>query len=274
MSDASLDYAFLRYFGVDVAVEERFHSFYLPYLADYERILDLGSGMGGFVQLLCQAGKDACGVDSDPGCVAESRALGVPIIEADVVNYLRTVEEASFDAIFSAHLVEHLPYEVVLDLIRLSQRALRPGGRLLLVTPNPRGLISHLEFYHQHFGHVAFYQPELLAFFMHYCGFDKTQSGENPDTSPDRVAAWHPLAKLVTPPPAPLTYREILPRPNRFWRRLAWYPKMWLVRWLVRPYTDRLMGRLAQTEQLLATSNAALNRPFECYAIGDKAVDE
>ena len=269
----SLDYAFLRYFGVDTAVEKRFHSFYLNYLSDYHRVLDLGSGMGGFVQLLCKAGKDAYGVDSDPGCVTEARSLGVEIVEADVIEYLRTVEEGSLDAIFSAHLVEHLPYEVVLEVIRLSYRALRPGGRLLLVTPNPRALISHLEFYHQHFGHVAFYQPELLAFFMDFCGFQHTQTGENPDTNPDQVAAGHPLAKMSAPLPVPLTHWDVLPRPDNFWRRLIWGPKMWLVRWLVRPYTDPMMTRLAQTEQRLADIAVALNRPFECYAIGDKAID-
>ncbi|MCL4832177.1 MAG: methyltransferase domain-containing protein [Caldilineaceae bacterium] len=229
--------------------------------------------MGGFVKLLCDAGKDAYGVDSDPGCVAEARALGVPFVDADIIDHLRSLEEGSLDAIFSAHLVEHLPYDIALDLIQLAYRALRPGGRLILATPDPRGLISHLEFYHQHFGHVAFYHPQLLTFFMDYCGFQRTQIGENPDTSPDRIMPNHPLAKLAPPLPAPLTYREILPRPQSFWRRLVWVPKMWLVRWLVRPYTDRLMGRLAQDEQLLAAYSAALNRPFECYAIGDKAVD-
>lgn len=268
----SLDYAFLRYFGVNAAVEERFHSFYLKYLSDYHRVLDLGSGMGGFVQLLEKSGKNAYGVDSDPGCVAEARGLGVEIVEADVVEYLRTLEEGSLDAIFSAHLVEHLPYEVVLEVIRLSHRALRPGGRLLLVTPNPRGLISHLEFYHQHFGHVAFYQPELLAFFMNYAGFQRTQTGENPDTSPDQVAPGHPLGRITAPPPKPLTHLDILPCPTNFWRRLVWYPKAWLARWLVRPYTDQLMSRLTQAEQRLADYASALNRPFECYAIGDKAL--
>lgn len=276
MNEPSLDYAFLRYFGVDAAVEERFHSYYLSYLTDHNRILDLGSGMGGFVKLLCDAGKDAYGVDSDPGCVAEARGLGVPVVEADVVEHLETLEAGTLDAIFSAHLVEHLPYPVVLQVIRLSYRALRPGGRLLLVTPNPRSLISHLEFYHQHFGHIAFYQPELLAFFMNYAGFARTQTGENPETSPDRVAPQHPLAWLSSPASLaqisrpPLTPATILPTPHHRLRRMIWYLKMWLARWLVRPYTDPLMGRLNEAEDRLRHLTTTANRPFECYAIGDK----
>lgn len=270
MPNPSLDYAFLRYFGVDAAVAERFHAFYLPLLADYHRVLDLGSGMGGFVKLLADAGHDAYGVDSDPGCVAAAIGLGSQIVEADVLEHLAALEPASLDAIFSAHLVEHLPYPAVLELIRLSHRALRPGGRLLLATPNPRALIAHLEFYHQHFGHVAFYQPELLAFFMDFCGFPTTQTGENPETAPEQIAPGHPLAQSAEKPsPFPET-DEILPRPASFWRRLVWMPKRWLTRWLVRPYTDPLLWRLQQNDERLTAWSAALNRPFECYAIGDK----
>lgn len=270
MTHPSLDYAFLRYFGVDATVEERFHSFYLPLLADYHRVHDLGSGMGGFVKLLADTGHAATGVDADPDCVAAARSLGASIVEADVLEHLAGVEADSLDAIFSAHLVEHLPYPAVLEVIRLSYRALRPGGRLLLVTPNPRALISHLEFYHQHFGHVAFYQPELLAFFMDFCGFARTQTGENPDTTPDRVAPGH----FLTPPSAPSPFPapdEILPHPSSFWRRLVWQPKMWLARWLVRPYTDSLFWQMRQNDERLTAWSAALTRPFECYAIGDKA---
>ncbi|RME53504.1 MAG: class I SAM-dependent methyltransferase, partial [Caldilineae bacterium] len=268
------DYAFLRYFGVDVAVEERFHSFYLSRLADYDRILDLGSGMGGFVKLLQDAGKDAYGVDSDPGCVADARSLGLSIVEADVVEHLRSLAPGSLDAVFSAHLVEHLPYDVVLEVIRLAHRALRPGGRLLLVTPNPRALVSHLEFYHQHFGHVAFYQPELLGFFMDYCGFQVVETGENPDTAPERVAAhstWAKLATLVEPHPLPpVTPEALLPRPHSLLRRLIWRPKLWLIRWLVQPFTDRLAGQVRLTAERSRLLAELVNRPFECYAIGDK----
>ncbi|MBI3958760.1 MAG: class I SAM-dependent methyltransferase [Chloroflexi bacterium] len=275
MTPSDLDYAFLKYIGVNPSVAEAVHRFYLPFLAEYPHVLDLGSGMGGFVKLLCDAGKDAYGIDSDPGCVAEARALGVPVVDADIIDHLRSLEEGSLDAIFSAHLVEHLPYNVVLDLIQLAHRALRPGGRLILATPNPRALISHLEFYHYHFGHVAMYQPELLAFFMTYCGFSRTQTGENPDTSPDRMAPNHPLAGLsVVDEMPPLRHDTVLPRPSHLIRRLIWYPKMWLIHWLVQPYTDRVMGRLSTAEMRLQLLAKTVNRPFECYAIGDKALEE
>jgi SAM-dependent methyltransferase len=284
-NDPGLDYAFLKYIGVSVDGEEKLHSFYLPFLADRARVLDLGCGMGGFVKLLRTQGIDGYGVDSDPQCIAEARAHHLPVVEADVIDYLRTLEPASLDAIFSAHMVEHMPYAVVLETIQLAHRALRPGGRLVLVTPNPRALVTHLEMYHLHFGHIAMYHPKLLAFFMHYAGFAKTEMGENPHTMAAQISADTPLRTLPNfsfteqrDGGTLLRSEAILPKPRHPLRKALWYVKMGLVHWVVQPYFDaaaqrlhQVQAQLAQTEQALQGTLQALDRPFECYVIGDKA---
>jgi SAM-dependent methyltransferase len=282
MDLAGLDYAFLKYLHVSIEGEAALHSFYLPLLQGYTRVLDLGCGLGGFVKLLCDHGVQAYGVDSDPQCIAEARRHNLPVVEEDVVAHLRDLPPASLDAIFSAHMVEHMPYPVVLETIQLAHRALRPGGRLLLVTPNPRALITHLELYSMHFGHIALYHPTLLTFFMSYSGFAHTESGENPQTMPAHVSALSPLRHLTSASPAPARsapQAEILPKPANPLRRALWYGKMGLIRWLVQPYVDRTMAEVRQTqatlahlEQRLHTLTEAVNRPFECYALGDKAM--
>lgn len=279
MTVAGLDYAFLDYLQVSIAGEAALHGYYLPFLTGYERVLDLGCGLGGFVKLLRDNGIDAYGVDSDPACIAAARQHDLPVVEADVLDHLRELEPASLDAIFSAHMVEHMPYEVVLTTIELAQRALRPGGRLLLVTPNPRALITHLELYHMHFGHCALYHPKLLSFFMTRSGFAQTREGENPHTMPAHISAESPLRLLTTPAPmAASAWREPLPKPASLLRRAIWYVKMGLIRWLVRPYADQTEREFRQLEhqvraltETLHTTLEAVNRPFECYVIGDKA---
>jgi 2-polyprenyl-3-methyl-5-hydroxy-6-metoxy-1,4-benzoquinol methylase len=280
MNDPGLDYAFLKYIGVSVDGEGALHSFYLPLLQGHQRILDLGCGMGGFVKLLCAHGFDAYGVDSDPQSIAEARQHEIPVVEAEVVAHLRTLAPGSLDAIFSAHMVEHMPYEVVLETIQLAQRALKPGGRLLLVTPNPRALVTHLELYHMHFGHMALYHPKLLSFFMSYAGFARTEQGENPHTMPAQVAGESPLRNLPSMPTGleqRPPKREILPKPTHPLRKAIWYGKMALVQWLVQPYFDQARREIcqaqavaSQTQAALHDTLAAINRPFECYVIGDK----
>ncbi len=271
-----LDYRFLQYLGVSIDGEATLHGIYVPMLAGRKRIVDLGCGLGGFVKLLRSQGFDAFGVDGDPMCVAEARSHDIPVIEDDVLGYLRTVEPESLDGIFSAHLVEHLPYEVVLELIELSFRALRPGGRLLLATPNPRALVSHLELYTMHFGHVAMYHPNLLAFFMRYAGFDAVTHGENPVSVASNVAGLSPLTRLdatlqtMTEPMSHVPATAVIPKPDNPLRRIIWQVKMGLVKWLVQPYYDHLDGEVAEQRQALATLLEATQRPFESYVMGDK----
>ena len=274
---ASLDYAFLKHIGVSVDGEAALHSWYLPMLAGRQRVLDLGCGMGGFVALLRQAGVAATGVDSDPSCIAEARRHDLPVVEADVIRYLREAQAGCCDAIVAAHLVEHLPYEVVLEMVEQAHRVLAPGGRLLLITPNPRALVSHLELYPMHFGHVAMYHPNLLAFFMRHAGFASTQMGENPATAAHRVAAHAPTAELgrvaeaVAAAGSPVSIREVLPKPPGLLRGAIWHVKMRLVNWLVQPYFDRALAEIHHTGQIMSGAIQLVDRPFECFVIGDKA---
>ena len=297
-----LDYAFLRYIGVTAEGEAIGHGIYLPLLQNYTRIVDLGCGLGGFVKFLRDHGLDAYGVDADPQCVADASNLGIPIVQSDVIAHLRTLAPGSLDAVFSAHLVEHLPHEVVMELIELAFRALRPGGRLLLATPNPRALVSHLELYTMHFGHVAMYHPNLLAFFMQHAGFIDIFYDENQMTSASNVAGLSPLKELdrtlaelsqlpSIPLPEVMVHRPaaaVIPKPANPLRQLLWHAKMWLIKWLVQPYYDWLSEdlevqshRTAQTTQALAdqavatrralhTFLTATQRPFESYVVGNK----
>ncbi len=51
-----------------------------------------------------------------------------------------SLEDASVSAITSMHLVEHLPHDVMIRLIDEAHRVLRPGGVLVLETPNPENI--------------------------------------------------------------------------------------------------------------------------------------
>jgi SAM-dependent methyltransferase len=175
-----LDHAFLRYIGVNPTDQRQNQRLYLPFFKDCERVADLGCGDGDFVQLLLEQGIQAVGVDSDPVAIEHLRQRSIPVVSADAVSFLKSAETDSLDGLFAAHLVEHMPYEAVYELIFHAYRVLRPGGRIVLVTPNARGLISHLEMYWLHFGHVSFYHPRLLCFFLQHAGFGAETWGENP----------------------------------------------------------------------------------------------
>jgi len=271
--EIGLDHAFLEYIGVTSENQIPVRRFYLPLFSDCKRVVDLGCGGGDFVALLNEAGIEVVGVDSDPASCAAMRLRQLPVVEQDVLAYLESVEANSYDGIYSAHLVEHLPYETVLRLIRLAHRALRPGGKLVLVTPNPRSLFAHLELYHMHFGHEAFYHPKLLSFFLDYCDFERIEAGENPHSgtfflSQEAFPSTMPHLKRGI-----IQYRREFPPVSNPIRRLIRWGKTLMFKFVVQPFLDDVAG---QTNQILLNHHTtlqriqALDRPFECYAVGYK----
>lgn len=254
-----LDHEFLQFIGTSLEGQERVQSFYVPmFLHESFRegpVADLGCGEGAFVGLLARAGRTAIGVDSDAVAVEQGRARGLELVHADCLAWLREQPDGSLGGIFAAHLVEHLPYEVTLATIQDGFRALRPGGLMVLATPDPRALVTHLDMFWLHFGHHAIYHPALLAFFLKHSGFTNLSTGTNPQTG---QSWWHGESAL---PPPSLSAR---PGPLRRVRNA-------LLQWLG---LDESMGGLTGTVHHNAhTLNrliARLDQPFEGYAMGVK----
>ncbi|GEM_PF-1083611 len=300
MTIPGLDYAFLRYMQVRRETQREIQKIYLPRFADCHRVVDLGCGDGDFVALLAEQGHEALGVDSDAQEVAYARSANIPVAEADVFDWLTAEADAvekgerpAWDGVFSAHLVEHLRYERVLDLIRLSYRILRPGGKIILATPNVRGLFSHLEMFYMHFGHETFYHPQLLCFFLEYCGFTGTEIGENLQTGSPLLGlhiknirehqSQQVLKQYLATPldpirfPDPIRYEHDLPGKRNPLARLWHWGKMFLVRKIVFPFLDPVVKQLNDNLNSLGQINeriAALNANVAQLNAGFSQVDD
>jgi len=96
------------------------------------KLLDIGSGSGWFLENMQWLGWEVQGVDIDAVSAEKARKRGV-------VVHIGTLEEQNypdnmFDAITLAHVIEHLYNPVT--TFRECYRILRPGGRLVVLTPN------------------------------------------------------------------------------------------------------------------------------------------
>ncbi|MFQ6058237.1 MAG: class I SAM-dependent methyltransferase [Anaerolineae bacterium] len=260
--EVGLDHAFLQYIGVTPEGQRQIQRFYLPFFQRCRRVVDLGCGEGDFVAMLVEQGIAAIGVDRDPESCAGARSRGLDVICQDVFTYLEGLPQESIDGIFSAHLVEHLHYEEVLRLLRLAHRALKPGGCIVLTTPNVCGLFAHLEMFYLHFGHVSFYHPRLLCFFLEYTGFRAPEMGENPQ-SPS--LCWKDLR-----PPA-ISYQRRLPtRYGGLWGALVGRVKGFLAELIVWPYLDQLVPQVNAGLSQIVEAMAQVDRPFEAYVMARK----
>jgi SAM-dependent methyltransferase len=112
------------------------------------RVLDAPCGAGGLSLALARKGFEVAAADVDSGARA---ALGERFRVADLNGSLPW-PGAAFDAVCSVEGIEHL--ENAFAFLRETQRVLRPGGTLLLTTPNTLSLRSRVRFlgsgfYHQ-----------------------------------------------------------------------------------------------------------------------------
>jgi SAM-dependent methyltransferase len=127
---------------------------YLALLHDHSPVLDIGCGRGEMLALLEEAGIPATGVDSDDGMVARCRAAGLDVAFGDAAEHLRGLRDGSLGAVFSAQVIEHLPFQTLRELLALSLEKLRPGGLFIAETVNPHRISSLKTFWvdltHQH----------------------------------------------------------------------------------------------------------------------------
>jgi len=153
---------------------------YLPFvepLRDYYTsapVVDLGCGRGEWLELLKERGfDDVLGVDIDDAMLAACRELCLPVHAGDALDFLRQLPEASQAIVSGFHIVEHLTFATLQELVKEAMRVLKPGGLLILETPNPENLVVGASSFYLDPTHQRPIPPMLLAFLSEYTGFKR-----------------------------------------------------------------------------------------------------
>lgn len=118
--------------------------------------LDLGCGTG---RNLAHLGGNGIGVDPNPHAVALARARGLTALTPDEFAASEHARPERFDALLVAHVLEHLTPRAAHALVARHLPGVRPGGKVVLITPQERGFASdatHVEF-------VGFEELEALC---------------------------------------------------------------------------------------------------------------
>lgn len=122
----------------------------LPFLGRYEqtsmmgvkpswgqRLLDIGAGNGEYLKLMKTLGWEVEGTETDLGAIEyASSTFGIKMHFGFVTNLKLPTD--SFDVITMNHVIEHV-YDP-LAVMQECRRLLRPGGRLVILTPNSSSL--------------------------------------------------------------------------------------------------------------------------------------
>jgi glycosyltransferase involved in cell wall biosynthesis len=120
---------------------------------------------------LAEAGFEARGIDLDEGMLDVAREKALSVENMDALTALRAVPDQTLAVISAFHLIEHVPFEMVRDIALEAHRVLRPGGIMILETPNPENLVVGLVNFHLDATHNRPLPPALTSFVTEHAGF-------------------------------------------------------------------------------------------------------
>ncbi len=167
-----------RYRGARDVIKARLKA-YEPFLTPLFTLypgsaaLDLGCGRGEWLELLGEIGFAARGVDLDEGMLEACRERGLDTELTDALSALRAQPDASLALVSAFHLVEHIAFDQVQQLIAESLRVLRPGGLLIMETPNAENLVVGASSFYMDPSHIKPIPSPLLGFVVDHSGFGR-----------------------------------------------------------------------------------------------------
>ena len=158
-------------------------------------MVDVGCGRGEWLEVLKESGVDAYGIDLNPHFVEGCVTRGLDVRLGDAFQHLAEVPERSLAAVTAFHVAEHIPIEALVELIDLSIRALRPGGLLILETPNPDSLVVGASTFYIDPTHLRPLNPDFLAFLVGARGLADVEvrykhPADDGLQAPDRERPW------------------------------------------------------------------------------------
>lgn len=104
-------------------------------------VLDAGAGAGAFSRRLADCGYAVTALDLDSG---EWGPKDIPFIRLNIESGISNCLRTTFDAVCCLEVIEHVenPWSLLRELYALT----KPGGKLILSTPNTTSFLSRLTF--------------------------------------------------------------------------------------------------------------------------------
>lgn len=130
--------------------------------------IDLGCGRGEWLELLSNRGVNAKGVDHDENMVVICQQRGFDVRHGDIFEFLKKIEDHSVDILSAFHVIEHISFELLQELMVQATRVLKPGGLIIFETPNPENISVATNSFYLDPTHIKPLPPGLLKFIAEY----------------------------------------------------------------------------------------------------------
>ncbi len=150
--------------------EKRNQVLYVPFVKN-GHLLDVGCGAGHGMEMLERYGWKTTGTDFDPLAIANAKSKGLDVYLGELED--QHFADNSFDAVLLSHVIEHVPHPI--QLLKECHRVLKPGGHLVVITPNAAST-GHKQFGQSWRGlevprHLQIFTPHSLTSIGKQAGF-------------------------------------------------------------------------------------------------------
>ncbi len=135
--------------------------FYAAMFSAGSTVVDIGFGQGYFLEAARQRDIKAMGIDRDEHLVSNARDRGLDVHQADATE-IAQLSDGLVDGVLAAHLIEHLTTVEVGRLLSEIAMVVRPGGLVVLVTPNFRDPRVYTEWFWNDPTHVRPYTSACI----------------------------------------------------------------------------------------------------------------
>lgn len=133
-------------------------------------ILEIGCGWGPFLHFSAGLGHQVRGIDVSPEQVERARELGLTNAEVGDAFEVLGANPAAYDCVVMLDVIEHFSRGEAVRLVQAIHGALRPGGRLILRTPNADAPFSSINV-HGDLTHELALNEQSARQLLASCGF-------------------------------------------------------------------------------------------------------
>lgn len=182
-----------KFRGTESEITERL-KIYLPFFKKSKKsfikypVLDIGSGRGEMLKLLKDNHINYIGLDINNDMVNRSVRKNLNAVQGDALEHLSNTKSNTYGAITGFHIVEHIPFETLVEIFNASRKALVNDGFVIFETPNPENITVASWSFRLDPSHLNPIPPDLLAFTLEVCGFRNIE-----------ILRIHPIDKLSIP---------------------------------------------------------------------------
>ena len=140
---------------------------------DSQAVLDIGCGMGFALLTLKDMGfTELRGIDVDADQVRCAQKFGLHVEQVQSTFTFLDQHAGQFDIVLMFDVLEHIPVDEQICVMRFVNRALKPGGRVILQVPNAGSMLATWQ-RHIDFTHCATFTPVSLSFVLKNAGFER-----------------------------------------------------------------------------------------------------